>query len=163
MNVSMLKETYAGKKVFLTGHTGFKGSWLLQWLKILGAQVKGFALAPENENDLYHLIGGDQQCESVIADVREKDRVVEEIIRFQPDFIFHLAAQPPSGSNTCCQGRTAAGLRTATGFCASSALIISGIILSFAQSPPPITLPARVLAIAFWCCANLVGLKYDCV
>lgn len=94
MNVSMLKETYAGKKVFVTGHTGFKGSWLLQWLNILGARVKGFALPPETDNDLYHLIGGDQLCESVIADIREKDRVVEEIVKFQPDFIFHLAAQP---------------------------------------------------------------------
>jgi CDP-glucose 4,6-dehydratase len=89
-----LQSAYQGKKVFLTGHTGFKGAWLLQWLHLLGAQVKGYALAPENANDLYHLLGGDQLCESVIADLRDPARLEAEVLAFQPDFIFHLAAQP---------------------------------------------------------------------
>lgn len=89
-----LKKTYEGKKVFLTGHTGFKGSWMLKTLQLLGAKVKGYALAPQTENDLYYLIDGDQICESVIADLREREVLKNAILDFQPDFIFHLAAQP---------------------------------------------------------------------
>jgi len=85
---------YRNKKVFVTGHTGFKGSWLLVWLHSMGALVKGYALAPENKDDLYNNIDGDLLCESIIADIRDKERLTEEIISFQPDFIFHLAAQP---------------------------------------------------------------------
>ncbi len=85
---------YRDKKVFLTGHTGFKGSWLLTWLHELGANIKGYSLAPENEQDLYNLIDGDSFCESVIADIRDKQRLQDELTVFQPDFIFHLAAQP---------------------------------------------------------------------
>ena len=89
-----LQDTYQGKKVFLTGHTGFKGAWMLKTLSLLGAEVKGYALAPQTPNDLYHLIDGDAICESVIADLRDKKRLEEEIHSFQPDFVFHLAAQP---------------------------------------------------------------------
>jgi len=89
-----LQTTYQGKKVFLTGHTGFKGAWLLRWLHLLGAHIKGYALAPVNEDDLYNLIAGDTLCESVLADLRDAARVEQEILNFQPDFIFHLAAQP---------------------------------------------------------------------
>lgn len=85
---------YRDKKVFLTGHTGFKGSWLLTWLHELGANIKGCSLAPENEQDLYNLIDGNSFCESVIADIRDKQRLQDELTVFQPDFIFHLAAQP---------------------------------------------------------------------
>ncbi|WP_281637364.1 CDP-glucose 4,6-dehydratase [Flavobacterium marginilacus] len=90
----ILKSTYQGKKVFLTGHTGFKGSWMLKTLSLLGAVVKGYALGPSTPNDLYYLIDGDNLCDSVIADLREKKRLEKEILDFQPDFIFHLAAQP---------------------------------------------------------------------
>jgi CDP-glucose 4,6-dehydratase len=89
-----LQQSYEGKKVFLTGHTGFKGSWLLKTLHLLGAEVKGYALAPETAEDLYYLIDGDSLCDSVIADIRDKEKVVSEVITFQPDFIFHLSAQP---------------------------------------------------------------------
>ena len=89
-----LKNTYAVKKVFLTGHTGFKGSWMLKTLQLLGAIVKGYALSPQTENDLYHLVDGDQICESVIADLRNRDALKKAVLDFQPDFIFHLAAQP---------------------------------------------------------------------
>ena len=94
MTQEYFKSIYAGKKVFLTGHTGFKGSWLLAWLHLLGANVKGYALAPQNEEDLYNLLRGDELCESVIADIRDKECLEKEILDFQPDFIFHLAAQP---------------------------------------------------------------------
>jgi CDP-glucose 4,6-dehydratase len=85
---------YKGKKVFVTGHTGFKGSWLIMMLHQFGAHVKGYALAPENSTDLYPTIHGDALCESVIADIRDIGRLRKEILDFEPDFIFHLAAQP---------------------------------------------------------------------
>jgi CDP-glucose 4,6-dehydratase len=89
-----LRATYQGKKVFLTGHTGFKGAWLLQWLQLMGAEVKGYSLAPEQTECLYNLLAGNTLCESVIADLRDVSRLEQEILVFQPDFIFHLAAQP---------------------------------------------------------------------
>jgi len=92
--LEILKTKYNGKKVFLTGHTGFKGSWLLIFLNILGAKVKGYSLSPKTNNDLFCLIDGDKICNSIIADLRDKNKLEKEIIDFEPDFIFHLAAQP---------------------------------------------------------------------
>jgi CDP-glucose 4,6-dehydratase len=92
--LKQLQEIYQGKKVFLTGHTGFKGSWLLKILSILGAEVRGYALAPQNPFDLYPILNGDTLCDSVIADLREKLLLKEALVDFQPNFIFHLAAQP---------------------------------------------------------------------
>ncbi len=89
-----LESSYKGKKVFVTGHTGFKGSWLLKTLSILGADIAGYALAPYTDDDLYHLIDGDSLCSSTIADIRDKDRLHKALLDFQPDFVFHLAAQP---------------------------------------------------------------------
>lgn len=89
-----LKQTYAGKKVFLTGHTGFKGAWMLKTLSLLGAEVKGYALEPKTKDDLFYLINGDRICNSVIADLRDKKCLEKEVINFEPDFVFHLAAQP---------------------------------------------------------------------
>ena len=85
---------FSAKKVFITGHTGFKGSWLTLWLSILGADIKGYALRPEQENALYNTICGDDLCDSVIADIRDLERLSKEISDYQPDYIFHLAAQP---------------------------------------------------------------------
>jgi len=89
-----LQKTYAGKKVFLTGHTGFKGSWMLKLLSMIGAEVKGYALAPKTEDDLFNLINGDLLCDSVIADLRDRETLKNAITEFAPDFVFHLAAQP---------------------------------------------------------------------
>lgn len=88
-----LQNCYQGKKVFVTGHTGFKGSWLILMLSRLGAILKGYALEAE-ERSLFNDIEGYQYGESVIADIRDKRRLKDEIMAFQPDFIFHLAAQP---------------------------------------------------------------------
>lgn len=88
-----LAAVYSGKKVFVTGHTGFKGSWLLLMLKELGAEVKAYALAPYHKEDLYNQIKGDELCESVIADIRNKEQLRKELVDFQPDYVFHLAAQ----------------------------------------------------------------------
>ena len=89
-----LTEVYQNKRVFITGHTGFKGSWLLQMLSLMGATIKGYSLDPKNVPNLYGLIKGQNLCESVIADIRNQDRLKKEIVDFQPDYIFHLAAQP---------------------------------------------------------------------
>lgn len=89
-----LSSVYKGKKVFITGHTGFKGSWLLTWLHSLEAIIKGYSLAPVNTFDLYNQIEGNNLCESIIADIRDREQLKKEILNFQPDFIFHLAAQP---------------------------------------------------------------------
>lgn len=91
---ALLRDTYAGKKVLLTGHTGFKGSWLLAWLHHLGAQVTGYALAPEGTPNLYTLLQGDALCHSIIADVCQRETLEQAVIECRPDFIFHLAAQP---------------------------------------------------------------------
>lgn len=91
---AILRNCYAGKKVFLTGHTGFKGSWLLSWLHLLGAEVTGYALAPEGSPSLYTLLKGDALCHSVIADLNQRDVLEQALLECQPDFIFHLAAQP---------------------------------------------------------------------
>jgi CDP-glucose 4,6-dehydratase len=94
LNQSFFKSVYQGKKVFLTGHTGFKGTWMLSWLHLLGAEVKGYALDTHNSFDLFNVIEGENLCESVLADIRDRARLEKEITDFQPDFIFHLAAQP---------------------------------------------------------------------
>ena len=88
-----LTDAFLGKRVFLTGHTGFKGAWLTLILSKLGAEVKGYSLAPLSDQDLYHQIDGDSLCQSVIADIRDRKRVQQEILDFQPDFVFHMAAQ----------------------------------------------------------------------
>ena len=93
MNHTNLVACYKNKKVFLTGHTGFKGSWMLSWLNFLGASVKGYSLSPLPIS-LYNSINGNELCESVIGDVRDGALLQKSIIDFQPDFIFHLAAQP---------------------------------------------------------------------
>ena len=92
--LNQLKDTFKNKKVFITGHTGFKGSWMLQTLHLLGAKIKGYSLAPLEEYALYHLINGDQLCDSIISDLRNREVLINSVNDFQPDFIFHLAAQP---------------------------------------------------------------------
>ena len=89
-----LKDTYSGKKVFVTGHTGFKGSWMIQILSMIGAKVKGYALVPETELNLFNVLSGAAICESEINDLRNKEALIKSVKDFQPDFVFHLAAQP---------------------------------------------------------------------
>lgn len=92
--IKSLPNYFKGKKVFLTGHTGFKGSWLLKILHEFGADITGYALAPETEKALYCSIQGDKLCHSIIADIRDKEKFQKAIRDAKPDFLFHLAAQP---------------------------------------------------------------------
>lgn len=88
-----MKHFYKGKKVFVTGHTGFKGSWLSQILVKWGATVKGYALE-QPKPSLFHILGVEKEMESVIADIRDLEKLKKEIMQFQPDIVLHLAAQP---------------------------------------------------------------------
>lgn len=92
--VTQLKENYKGKKVFVTGHTGFKGAWLCALLNYLGSEIKGYALPPEYPGGLFEILFPCANMQSVIADIRNADSLKKEIESFQPDYIFHLAAQP---------------------------------------------------------------------
>ncbi len=83
---------YKDKRVFVTGHSGFKGSWLVLWLKSMGAKVCGYSLAPDtdpNHTDLLKL-----DIESHYGDIRDRKKLNEVINNFKPDIVFHLAAQP---------------------------------------------------------------------
>jgi CDP-glucose 4,6-dehydratase len=89
-----LRDTYAGKTVWLSGHTGFKGSWLSEWLIDLGAKVHGFALAPATQPALFEQLGLAKRVNHEIGDVRDAEAVRRSIKACHPDFVFHLAAQP---------------------------------------------------------------------
>lgn len=84
---------WANKKVLVTGHTGFKGSWLTLMLQSLGAQLKCYALEPTQENKLFELLHPHIEHNSVFEDIRNKDALNNCISNFQPEIIFHLAAQ----------------------------------------------------------------------
>ena len=85
---------YRGKRVFVTGHTGFKGSWLVCWLRELGAEVVGYALPPETTPALFELLETGTACTSHIGDIRDLERLSTLVRNFEPQILFHLAAQP---------------------------------------------------------------------
>jgi len=85
---------WRAKNVLVTGHTGFKGSWLTYWLSRLGARVYGIALAPTTQPSLFELAGLDRQCQSNFQDIREQEATVALIRQLDPEIVFHLAAQP---------------------------------------------------------------------
>ncbi len=91
--IEKLAQIYSGKKVLITGHTGFKGSWLAMMLQRLGSELKGIALPPENDA-LYESIGRQLEIDSVYCDIRSFDQLKKEVLNFEPHYIFHLAAQP---------------------------------------------------------------------
>jgi len=88
------KDFWKGRRVFVTGHTGFKGSWLCLWLHELGAQVKGFALEPPTTPSLFTEAQVAELVESEIGDIRDFEKVTKSIHNFQPDILIHMAAQP---------------------------------------------------------------------
>jgi len=82
------------KRVFISGHTGFKGSWLCLWLHSLGAHVTGYALNPPTEPSLFHLCKIDELVKSTIADVRDGQALSKAMSEAKPDIVIHMAAQP---------------------------------------------------------------------
>lgn len=82
------------KQVFVTGHTGFKGSWLSIWLHAMGAKVTGYALDPPTEPSLFGLAKVDELVTSIIADVRDPERLLREMMKAAPEIVVHMAAQP---------------------------------------------------------------------
>lgn len=89
-----LSEFYKGKRVLVTGHTGFKGTWLCRMLLDLGAEVTGFALAPNTEPSLFELTDMAHQMHSVIGDIRDYEALKRCFDTAQPQIVLHLAAQP---------------------------------------------------------------------
>ena len=86
---------YRGKSVLVTGHTGFKGSWLCEWLLTLGAEVHGFALEPPTRPALFDQLGlAGRIASHTIGDVRDRAALAKAVAAADPDFVFHLAAQP---------------------------------------------------------------------
>ena len=85
---------WRGRRVFLTGHTGFKGSWMSLWLGSLGAEVTGYALAPSTNPSLFEVAGVARDLRSVIADVRDAARLTEAMTASRPEVVIHMAAQP---------------------------------------------------------------------
>jgi CDP-glucose 4,6-dehydratase len=87
-------DIYRGKRVLLTGHTGFKGSWLAEWLLDLGAEVTGLALPPDTTPALFDELGLATRLRHCCGDIRQLSIVMEAVDSCRPDFVFHLAAQP---------------------------------------------------------------------
>jgi CDP-glucose 4,6-dehydratase len=85
---------WQGKRVFLTGHTGFKGSWLSLWLHSLGADVKGYALKPPTHPSLFNEAKIELIIDSKIGDIRDQDELYKSMTTFSPDILIHMAAQP---------------------------------------------------------------------
>ena len=92
--VVMAPEFWQGKKVLLTGHTGFKGSWLSLWLQSLGAQVTGYALSPPTDPSLFEAADVGSGMTSIIGDIRDLDKLQAVFAEQQPEIVIHMAAQP---------------------------------------------------------------------
>lgn len=91
---NMVKSNWQGRRVFLTGHTGFKGGWMALWLARLGANVRGYALAPSTEPNLFTVARLGSILEDIRGDVRDPEALHRAMHEFQPEVVFHLAAQP---------------------------------------------------------------------
>ncbi|QDS95975.1 CDP-glucose 4,6-dehydratase [Roseimaritima multifibrata] len=91
---SVHADFYRGRKVLVTGHTGFKGAWLVEWLLELGADVVGYALAPSTDPSLFAALRQADKIQHVVGDVRDASMFRQAVKEANPDVIFHLAAQP---------------------------------------------------------------------
>ena len=94
MDYNRLKNIYSGKHVFVTGHTGFKGSWLCVILKLFGAEVYGYSLQPNTNPDLFDILGIKDDIHNTIGDIRDMEALEKAYREANPDIVLHLAAQP---------------------------------------------------------------------
>ena len=85
---------WKNKRVYLTGHTGFKGSWISLWLNSLGAQVKGYALPPPTSPSLFEEANIIEEITSETGDIRNQEQLTKSMLDFNPDILIHMAAQP---------------------------------------------------------------------
>lgn len=94
MELNQVLNFYQGKRILITGHTGFKGSWLSYILDSIGAIITGYSLAPNTEPSLFNSLEFSDNLTSIIGDIRDIEKFKDIVQRFNPEFIFHLAAQP---------------------------------------------------------------------
>ena len=94
MNFEELKKFYGGKRVLLTGHTGFKGSWLSKILIMCGANLTGYALNPPTDTNIFDILGLDTEMNSVIGDIRDLEHLKKVFDEVEPEYVIHMAAQP---------------------------------------------------------------------
>ena len=94
MNFEELKKFYGGKKVLLTGHTGFKGSWLSKILIMCGAKLTGYALDPPTDTSIFDILGLETEMNSVIGDIRDLEHLKKVFDEVEPEYVIHMAAQP---------------------------------------------------------------------
>jgi CDP-glucose 4,6-dehydratase len=94
MDLNQVLNFYQGKRILITGHTGFKGSWLTHILDSVGAIITGYSLAPNTEPSLFNSLEFSNNLTSIIGDIRDKEKLKVTVQRLNPEFIFHLAAQP---------------------------------------------------------------------
>ncbi len=92
--IDLFQNFYKDKKVLITGHCGFKGSWLALWLKELGATVIGYGLAPYTEEDNFQVIKLKNKIIDIRGDILDTDKLKDSFISYKPEIVFHLAAQP---------------------------------------------------------------------
>ena len=85
---------FKGKRILITGHTGFKGTWMCKTLLMLGANVIGYAKEPPTQPNLYNISDISKDITSVIGDIRDIDKVCETVKKYQPEIVIHMAAQP---------------------------------------------------------------------
>jgi CDP-glucose 4,6-dehydratase len=108
-NMGMMNKVlsyYKGRRVFLTGHTGFKGTWLTRILLKVGALVKGYALAPPSEPSLFRLCSPSSEINSILGDIRDFALLRQECCEFSPEIVLHLAAQPLVHQSYLCPRET---------------------------------------------------------
>jgi len=91
--INQLSTVLTGKRVLVTGHTGFKGSWLCLWLRQLGAEVYGFSLNPESSPAMFNLCNVECDIDHQIGDIRDIAALNSRLMSVKPDVVFHLAAQ----------------------------------------------------------------------
>lgn len=92
--MAVSREFWAGRRVFLTGHSGFKGGWLALWLSELGAEVRGYSLAPGTEPALHDCVRLGERVAGQFADIRDAEQLTQSLLAFRPELVLHLAAQP---------------------------------------------------------------------